>query len=114
MHNTRCVGGQYEAKAAELLRQKGYDILDMNYACKTGEIDIVASKDGCLVFCEVKYRKNTRYGYPSEAVDHRKADRIRRTAEYYLVTNKFPPNTRVRFDVIAYLGEEAEHIEDAF
>ena len=112
--NKREQGSHYETMAAEYLKNKGYEIILQNFFSKNGEIDIIAKDTDNLVFCEVKYRSNTRYGLPEEAVDYRKQDKIRKTAAYYLYRNNFPVETRVRFDVIAVLGEKITHIEDAF
>ena len=112
--NKREQGSHYETMAAEYLKNKGYEIILQNFFSKNGEIDIIAKYTDTLVFCEVKYRSNTRYGLPEEAVDYRKQDKIRKTAAYYLYRNNFPVETRVRFDVIAVLGEKITHIEDAF
>ena len=112
--NKREQGSHYETMAAEYLKNKGYEIILQNFFSKNGEIDIIAKDTDTLVFCEVKYRSNTRYGLPDEAVDYRKQDKIRKTAAYYLYRNNFPVETRVRFDVIAVLGEKITHIEDAF
>jgi putative endonuclease len=112
--NKREQGSHYETMAAEYLKNKGYEIILQNFFSKNGEIDIIAKDTDTLVFCEVKYRSNTRYGLPEEAVDYRKQDKIRKTAAYYLYRNNFPVETRVRFDVIAVLGEKITHIEDAF
>ena len=112
--NKREQGSHYETMAAEYLKNKGYEIISQNFFSKNGEIDIIAKDTDTLVFCEVKYRSNARYGLPEEAVDYRKQDKIRKTAAYYLYRNNFPVETRVRFDVIAVLGEKITHIEDAF
>ena len=112
--NKREQGSHYETMAAEYLKNKGYEIITQNFFSKNGEIDIIAKDTDTIVFCEVKYRSNTRYGLPEEAVDYRKQDKIRKTAAYYLYRNNFPVETRVRFDVIAVLGEKITHIEDAF
>ena len=112
--NKREQGSHYETMAAEYLKNKGYEIISQNFFSKNGEIDIIAKDTDTLVFCEVKYRSNTRYGLPEEAVDYRKQDKIRKTAAYYLYRNNFPVETRVRFDVIAVLGGKITHIEDAF
>lgn len=112
--NKREQGSHYETMAAEYLKNKGYKIITQNFFSKNGEIDIIAKDTDTLVFCEVKYRSNARYGLPEEAVDYRKQDKIRKTAAYYLYRNNFPVETRVRFDVIAVLGEKITHIEDAF
>ncbi len=78
--------GKYgEDFACRYLRNKGYDILARNFRChRYGEIDIIAQKDGCISFIEVKTRANTRYGRPIEAVTLAKQRKIYRCAEYYL------------------------------
>ena len=88
--NKREQGSHYETMAAEYLKNKGYEIILQNFFSKNGEIDIIAKYTDTLVFCEVKYRSNTRYGLPEEAVDYRKQDKIRKTAAYYLYRNNFP------------------------
>ena len=67
MINKRQRGSEYEELAAKYLISKGYRILERNYSDRAGEIDIIASKDGMLIFCEVKYRGGTGYGSALEA-----------------------------------------------
>ena len=74
--NKRAVGAAYEAKAAKHLESLGYRILERNYRCRTGEIDLVAMHEGCLVFVEVKYRQDAHAGYGAEAVTWRKRQQI--------------------------------------
>lgn len=114
MHNKRQIGSEYEIKAAEYLRSIGCEILAMNYHCRAGEIDIIAKDKEYLVFCEVKYRKDARYGYPVEAVDYHKVAKIQKTSRYFLMMEHYSEDTPVRFDIIAYLGAQIEHIKDAF
>ena len=63
-------------RAAVCLEEKGYRILERNYRCGHGEVDLIASKDGWIVFVEVKYRKTDSMGLPQEAVNRRKQQRI--------------------------------------
>ncbi len=114
MANKRVTGAQKEQLAADFLRKKGYDIYNMNFRCRIGEIDIIAGEDKYIVFCEVKYRNTTAYGYPEEAVNYRKQNTIRQVARYYMLINNIDMNTPVRFDVIAILGAELKHIRNAF
>ncbi len=102
-----------EAKAAHFLEEKGYRILQTNFKTKFGEIDIVAFKDGVIVFVEVKNRSTLCYGRPIEAVDFRKQQKIRRVAEVYL-SIKRKPYADCRFDVIEVLGDQLNHEENAF
>jgi len=114
MQNKRTLGTDKEKLAAEYLEKKGYTILEKNYRCRVGEIDIIASKDGFCIFVEVKYRKNAEYGMPQEAVGIKKQRTIAFVANYYLMEKRFSPDYPVRFDVIAILGNEITHIENAF
>lgn len=111
--NKRQTGACYERKAAEYLERAGYRILEMNYRCRIGEIDIVAGDGECVVFCEVKYRSDSRSGHPLEAVDLKKQRVLFRCGEYYL-TEHCLQNVPCRFDVIGIAGEEIIHIKDAF
>lgn len=69
--NKRTIGADKEQLAAEYLIDNGYTVLERNFRSRTGEIDIIASKDNYLVFIEVKYRSNTRYGASVEAVNYK-------------------------------------------
>ncbi len=112
--NKRRVGAQYEELAARCLEEKGYQILERNYRCRQGEIDLIALDGSCLVFVEVKYRRDGRTGDPAEAVDFRKQRRIIRTAAYYCYNRNIGESHACRFDVISVLGSEVRHIENAF
>lgn len=111
--NKRKLGAQKECLAAEYLRSQGMQILEQNFRCRIGEIDVVARDGDTLVFAEVKYRKNDHYGSPLEAVNFHKQNTIRKVAEYYLMCNPMVRMT-VRFDVIGILGDKIEHIRNAF
>ena len=91
----------------------GYEILEYNYRCRSGEIDIIAKDGGCLVFCEVKYRSGRGKGTPLEAVDYRKQQTIFRCASHYL-TGKRLSGIPCRFDVIGIEGTAVTHIKNAF
>ena len=112
--NKRMEGSRYEKLAARYLEQKGMDILELNYRCRTGEIDIIARDGGYLVFVEVKYRSGASFGDPSEAVTAKKQERIRKTARYYLCARQLSEDTPCRFDVAAVLGSQIRLIKHAF
>ncbi|MCD8196023.1 MAG: YraN family protein [Lachnospiraceae bacterium] len=112
--NKRRVGAQYEDLAARCLEEKGYRILERNYRCRQGEIDLIALDGRCLVFVEVKYRRDGRSGDPAEAVNFRKQRRIIRTAAYYCYNKNIGESHPCRFDVVSVLGSEVRHIENAF
>ena len=74
--NKRALGTAYEQKAVTYLTENGFRILESNFYCRQGEIDIIGFHDDCLVFVEVKYRRNLQAGYPEEAVDLKKQMKI--------------------------------------
>ena len=80
----RLLGRWGEAKAAELLRKRGYTILAAGYHCRFGEIDLIATTDKYLCFIEVKLRKDASFAPGRAAVDRRKQQKLRTTAEFYL------------------------------
>jgi len=85
----RRVFGQIgENAAADILRAKGYQILQRNYRCRYGEIDIIAEKCGETSFVEVKTRQNLRYGRPCEAVTEEKKQHLRKAAYCYMEERK--------------------------
>ncbi len=112
--NTRSEGTKYEIKAVEYLKTHDYTILETNFRCKMGEIDIIARDKEYLVFIEVKYRKDSKKGIPLETVTYRKMKRISMTAAYYLMKSHLSTDTAIRFDVIGFLGDEMQHIQNAF
>ncbi|MCC8029082.1 MAG: YraN family protein [Lachnospiraceae bacterium] len=114
MQNKRRMGAVQETRVADWLRRRGYRILAQNYRCRFGEIDLIAAKNGYLIFIEVKYRSTDSCGAPQEAVDARKQQRISNAASCYLYMKQYPPDTPCRFDVAAVSGEEIELIRDAF
>lgn len=99
-----------EDKAAEFLAKGGYRIIERNFSCKLGEIDIVARKGDTLRFIEVKTRSGFQFGSPAEAVNENKMRHIRRVAEIYLRARRLNP-MRISFDVIEV---SFNHIKDAF
>ena len=84
--NNRETGSRHELQAAAFLTDRGYVILEKNYRCRTGEIDLIAKDGGYLVFVEVKFRSSKGSGDPAEAVDAKKKSRIAGAARYYLLT----------------------------
>ncbi len=108
--NRRDMGEFGEQKAAEMLLRSGYRIIERNYSCRSGEIDIIAMTGMTLVFVEVKSRSGDLYGSPGQSVTKKKQDKIRRTAMYYIKTHdvRF---TDIRFDVVEVMFD---HICDAF
>ena len=112
--NRRKEGAYYENLVAEYLKTQGYEILEKNYRCRIGEIDLIAKEGETLVFVEVKYRRNDKMGDPKEAVDRKKQEKISMTASYYLMRECGRMDIPCRFDVAAVLGEQIEVVKNAF
>lgn len=112
--NNRALGAQKESVAAEFLQKQGYTIVQMNFRCRQGEIDIVAADGKYLVFVEVKYRSDRHYGNPGEAIGYRKQKTIYKVAEYYMYSKRIPQNIPCRFDAVVIEGENITLIKDAF
>lgn len=102
-----------EREAAKFLKKRKYKILDKNFRCHIGEIDIVAKHGAYLVFVEVKTRASARYGLPMEAVDEQKQRKLCLLAQYYQKCKRLL-DMPIRFDVVQILGDEIELIEGAF
>lgn len=97
--------GRYgEALAVRYLREQGMEVLDRNWRCEHGEVDVVARDGECLVICEVKTRRSALFGEPVEAVTFAKAMRLRRLAGAYLA-RQLPGAAvaQVRVDVVGIL-----------
>ena len=110
-------GKKGESLAADYLKKNGYEILEKNFRCPLGEIDMIARDNEGLVFLEVKTRRSDDLGYPEEAVDRKKQTKISRLAAYYLQTKNLT-NTQARFDVVAITmsggSTEVKLIKNAF
>ncbi|MEE1042862.1 MAG: YraN family protein [Clostridia bacterium] len=116
----KVIGNIGEDEAVKYLKKKGYAIIERNYNVHGGEIDIIAKKDGYIVFVEVKTRTNDDYGGGLEAVNYTKQQRMLKAAQLYLMKYVDVP---ARFDVVVVNGhmkdkkfkkDKIEHIENAF
>jgi putative endonuclease len=96
------VGGDKERLACTYLEKSGLRLLDRNYRCRRGEIDLVMRDADILVFVEVRFRASSRFGTPAETVDIRKQRRLAAAAAHYL--QRHPTNLPCRFDVVALSG----------
>ena len=112
--NKRKLGAKAEQAVKEYLLLHGIDVIEMNYSCRQGEIDVIARDGIYYVFIEVKYRNSSKYGMPQEAVDYRKQKRICNAAFYYLYSHGMGEDTPVRFDVAAILDNHISYIPNAF
>ncbi|OLT12482.1 YraN family protein [Pseudonocardia sp. CNS-139] len=112
------LGRRGEDLAARYLEQRGFLVLSRNWRCRHGELDLVATENARLVVCEVKTRSGTGFGEPAEAVDRRKATRIRRATQSWLAAHQVRW-CEIRFDVLAVVAEPGRpvavrHYEAAF
>lgn len=112
------LGDRGEIIACEFLRKHGYTILEKNYKCALGEIDVVAKRKGRFTFVEIKTRSGPKYGAPQEAVDSKKQAKLLQLAAWYLKEKK-AGDVPVSFDVVAVIwkGDQAPEVRliaDAF
>lgn len=116
--NLRKIGYTGEDVARAYLIKNGYHILEKNYKVVFGEIDIIAEKNNCVCFIEVKSRKSNKYGLPEEAITPYKKNKIVKVAQLYIKQKKLEKKY-FRFDVIALnfdhnLLKDFKHITNAF
>lgn len=112
--NKRKIGKMGEDMATAFLESKGVVILNRNYRNRFGEIDIIAKEGNILLFIEVKYRKDPRFGYPLEAVGVAKQEKIKKIASYYLNESYSGEYMDIRFDCIGIMESKIEWIKGAF
>jgi putative endonuclease len=104
-----------EDLAAAWYRRLGFEVLDRNWRCSAGELDLVVRAGDLVVFCEVKARRSDGFGGAVAAVDHRKQARVRRLGAAWLAAHpEVAGGLRVRFDVVAVTGGRVACYEDAF
>ena len=114
---SQAFGQLAENLAEQLLRKKGYRILEKNLRLAGGELDLIAEQHGTLVFIEVKARRGDQFGGAHYAISARKKQQIIKLAQYYLSKQEFT-NIQSRFDAILVEGThehpQVTHIEQAF
>lgn len=117
--STAGIGRNAEALARAYCENKGFIVVDRNFSCRYGEIDLILRKKKAIRFVEVKYRSKTDHGLPQEAVVKRKRRRIRTSALLWLKRRHLPLDGELHFDVLAlYRNRQGnmiyDYIEDAF
>ena len=112
--NYRKRGTYYEQVSIGWLEERGYRIIDKNFRCKFGEIDLIAMDGDVLVFIEVKYRATSKVGAPWEAVGLAKQHRICQCAKWYIMSKHRLLSSPMRFDVISICGSDITHFKNAF
>jgi putative endonuclease len=117
MNSRQALGRLGEDAAVRLYEGAGFAIVERNYRCGSGEIDVIARRGGAVVFCEVKTRSTDRFGLPAEAVNHAKRMRLRRLAAEW-IRERRPGRIEIRFDVVSVIvgrhGTEVTHLPNAF
>lgn len=112
------IGRYGEAAALRYLTDQGLRLLESNFRCRRGEIDLVMEDHDCIVFIEVRYRRSSRFGTPAETVDRRKRRRLTIAAQFYLQTRHGADRLPARFDVVAIrpdtTGLHIEWLRNAF
>lgn len=116
MHERARLGREGEAAAAQMYEREGFAV-SRNYRAGRVEVDLVASRPGLVVFCEVKTRGSDTWGMPAEAVGYQKQARIRRAAVSWLAEHRVG-SVEVRFDVVSAIVRDGRiyltHIPNAF
>lgn len=113
--NKRTLGQKGEEIARKALEKDGYRIIEKNFRCKQGEIDIIAEKKGVVCFIEVKARSSESFGLPEEAVTIWKQRRLLAAAYVYLEKKKIKSKD-LRFDIVSVdlKNEKARILKNAF
>ena len=93
-------GRHYESLALRYLKTQGLRLVEKNYRCSAGEIDLIMQDKSTLIFVEVRFREDEDYGSAIETVDRRKQLKVRRAAAHYLLLHKIHDVFQCRFDVI--------------
>ena len=112
--NHRAVGKTYDWIAGEYLEQRGIRIVERNYRCRFGEIDLIGYDQEILVFFEVKYRRDEKKGDPVEAVGYQKQRKICKVSDYYRMCHGVGEFMAMRYDVIGICGEKVTWYPGAF
>ena len=109
----RALGAKGEEAVAAWYEARGYEVVERNWRCRTGELDLILRRGRTFVFCEVKTRTSDAFGAPVEAVNRDKQVRLRHLAARWLEDAPLRP-TDIRFDVASVLGGQIEILEGAF
>ena len=98
--NRKEQGRAGETAAASFLEKQGVSVLERNFFCRSGEIDLIGREGDTLLIVEVKMRTDNRQGSPCEAVDTRKQKKLCRVFDYYRMKHRLDEYVPVRFDVV--------------
>lgn len=114
MADNQAIGAAGERLVEQWYSERGYEIVARNWRVRAGELDLVVTRAGVLVFCEVKTRSGLGYGSPKEAVTPAKQRRIRSLALEFLRGNRLSRAAELRFDVASVLPGSVEVVTGAF
>ena len=114
MGETQATGSAAESRALNHLQGQGLRLIETNYHCKCGEIDLIMYDGDTLVFTEVRSRKSSQYGTAQETVTPAKQRKVIRTSQFYLQQKKLFESKPFRFDVIAINAGNLQWIKSAF
>lgn len=107
--NQRKIGELYEQTAADFLISRGFDLIEKNFTCRGGELDLIMQDRQTLVFIEVKYRQDNQHGHAAEMVTPSKMKKLIKTAQYWMMMKGYSPyTTDFRFDVVAIHNHGAD------
>ena len=104
------IGSQAEEDALQFLLRNGLNLVDRNYRCRVGEIDLIMQNGDELVFVEVRKRKNMDFGGAAQSVSYAKQSRLIKTAKHFLMKYRQAP--ACRFDVIAMEGDKCQWLKN--
>ncbi len=117
MNRKQFLGRYGEERAADYLKDLGYEIVERNWRSRIGEIDLIANENGRIVFVEVKTRSGSDFGHPFEAITLEKVARMRRLAADWCAVKQVS-GIKVRLDAIAVLVNggkvSIEHLKQVF
>ena len=113
MATTIAQGSTAEAEATTALQRMGNQILERNFRCRAGELDIVARDGDVLAFVEVRSRADGDHGHAAEMIGVRKQRQVARVAAHY-VAHRLAECDQIRFDVVAITGGDVQLIKDAW
>lgn len=112
--NKKRIGAQKEKQALTIMQSQGYLLIEQNFHCKFGEIDLIMQEPSSqqFVFVEVRYRKSQKFGGAAASVSKSKQQKVKNSALFYLSQRNITPS--IRFDVFAFEGEQHNWIQSAF
>ncbi len=113
MPTTTALGHAAESRALEYLKARGLKLVQRNFRCKAGEIDLIMRDGNLVCFVEVRMRQSKRHLSGAESITHSKIRKLIRAAGVYLQVSGIPVDAEYRFDVVS-IGEDIEWIAGAF